>query len=388
MIAYVLPTHNRPQRLEATLAAIGSLADPSPFGGAEVIVVDNASEDPPKLSEQLLNGTNLKTINLKHNIGAAARNIGVREADPASNWIIMLDDDSYPADSGFARVLMQAGSDVAAISADIFLPEQLCRESGGLPEVFIGCGVAFRREAFEQAGGYDKRFNYYVEEYDLAARMLLDGGRIAFDPWFRVQHHKVQTGRDMNLILERLIRNNGWVAQRYAPDDSRRGELRELRTRYRRIAAKEGALEGYARGLVELKQTLRDQARNPLSQELWDRFTGLAHARRILADQYAAKPFSTVAMINPGKNMWVIRHALQELGVQIVDQQADPEALVVATMSPGPMLDAFERQTARHRSIRVLTPWCTDCSRHAATADMLFTPVSQHAGELQTKIPA
>lgn len=388
MIAYVLPTHNRPQRLEATLAAIGSLADPSPLGGAEVIVVDNASTIPTKLPERLLNGTSVKVINLKHNLGAAARNIGVREADPASNWIIMLDDDSHPADTGFARVLMQASSDVAAISADIFLPQQLCRESGGLPEVFIGCGVAFRREAFEQAGGYDKRFNYYVEEYDLAARMLLDGGRIAFDPWFRVQHHKVQTGRDMNLILERLIRNNGWVVQRYAPDGSRRGELRELRTRYRRIASKEGALDGYARGLIELKHTMQDQARNPLPQELWDRFTGLAHARRTLAEQYATKPFSTVAMINHGKNAWVVRAALQELGVKIVDQTDDPEALVIATMSPGPMIDAFERQTARPTGIRTITPWCTDCSRRAARADLLFTPVSQHAGELQTKIPA
>lgn len=388
MIAYVLPTRNRPRRLEATLAAIGSLADPSPLGGAEVIVVDNASKEPPKLPEQLLNGTTVKTICLKQNLGAAARNVGVREADPASNWIIMLDDDSHPADSGFARVLMQAGPDVAAVSADIFLPQRSCRESGGLPEVFIGCGVAIRREAFVQAGGYDETFNYYAEEYDLAAKLLLDGGRIAFDPWFRVQHHKIDTGRNMDLIFERLVRNNGWVAQRYAPDSSRRDELREIRGRYRRIAAKEGALDGYARGLIELKRSMRGQERTPLPQKLWDRFTGMTQARKTLVEQYARRPFATAAMIDHGKNAWVVAAALQELGVRIVDQAADPEALVISTLSPGPMLDAFERRTARPDGHRVITPWCTECSRRAARADLLFTPLASHADELQTKIPA
>ena len=52
---------------------------------------------------------------------------------------------------------------------------------------------------------------------------------MAFDPWFRVLHRKVTANRDMNVILSRLVRNNGWVAQRYAPEVRRKEELREVR---------------------------------------------------------------------------------------------------------------------------------------------------------------
>src|SRR5258706_488360 len=87
---------------------------------------------------------------------------------------------------------------------------------------FAGGGVAIRRDAFLDLGGYDPSFGYYAEEYDLAARMLLAGFRIQFDRWFRVEHHKVWLNRSMDTILAHLVRNNGWVAQRYAPDEYRR----------------------------------------------------------------------------------------------------------------------------------------------------------------------
>ena len=74
--------------------------------------------------------------------------------------------------------------------------------------LFIGCGVAVRREAFRALGGYDTAFNYYAEEYDLAARMILAGGRVAFEQDFRVTHAKDARGRNMDLILARLVRNN------------------------------------------------------------------------------------------------------------------------------------------------------------------------------------
>ncbi len=51
MISYLLPTRNRPSTLRATLAAIGGLPDEAheSVGGAEVIVVDNASQPPVAL---------------------------------------------------------------------------------------------------------------------------------------------------------------------------------------------------------------------------------------------------------------------------------------------------------------------------------------------------
>src|SRR6185503_611566 len=114
---------------------------------------------------------------------------------------------------------------------------------------FIGCGVAIRLRSFLAAGGYDPTFDYYAEEYDLAARFILAGYRIVHDRRFRVMHEKVTQGRDFNRIVHRLVRNNAWVAQRYAPIEHREAEINETISRYGRIAVKENAAAGYAAGV-------------------------------------------------------------------------------------------------------------------------------------------
>ncbi len=359
MISYVLPHRDRPASLARTLFAIGSLRGHDTFGGAEVIIVDNASTEPPQVPAQLQNNLPVTLLCRAHNDGAASRNAGVKAASRASEWIVMLDDDSSPLDTGFAKRLMQAPADVAAVSADIFLPGPGRRESGGLPEVFVGCGVAIRREVFLDLGGYDPSFGYYVEEYDLAARMLLAGYRVQFDRWFRVEHHKVWLNRNMDTILERLVRNNGWVAKRYAPESRRRAELREVRSRYRRIALKERAIAGYSRGLLELRRTVRNQARTPMSEEVFDRFTGLTPAREALGLAHRSSPFATAAVVDEGKNAWVVRQVLAELGIREVADERSADAVVIGTMSPGPMLDAYERRlaAAAFNGQRIIAPW-------------------------------
>jgi GT2 family glycosyltransferase len=363
MLTYVIPTRNRPRRLLDTLARLERLGDHQATGGAEVIVIDNASEERAVLPRVLAGSVRVREIRLGHNASAAARNRGVEAADPRSEWIVMLDDDSYPLDLRHARVLREVDRSVAAVSADILLASRdgtpAPRESGGLPEVFVGCGVALRRSAFEQVGGYDESFEYYAEEYDLSARLLASGWCVRFDPMFRVRHAKDRRNRDMDAILRRLVRNNCWVAQRYAPESCRRAHVRDTVRRYHAIAAKEAALDGFAMGLSEARRTLRLQARAPLSDELWDRFTGLAAAREALGAAWRRRPFECAALVDEGKNAWVVRHALEELGVRIAAYGEPVDAEVIATMSPGPMLDAWGKRRILRRAagVRVLAPW-------------------------------
>lgn len=386
MITYVLPTRDRPHRLAQTLASLGALRghDPAPGGPGEVIVVDNASHAAPDVPARLANGLRVHVLRRETNEGAASRNAGVRAADDCSEWVVMLDDDSCPTDTGFLRRLLRAPDDVAAVSADIYLPGLAHREIGGLPEVFIGCGVAIRRRVFLDLGGYDAAFNYYAEEYDLAARMIAAGYRIAFDPWFRVEHHKVAQGRDFNVILARLVRNNGWVMQRYAPEEMRRDMLRDLRRRYRAIGRKENAGAGFTAGLTELRRTIAAQRRTPMTRALFERFMGLAQAREALAGAMADKPFATAAIVDEGKNGWVVRRALAELGVRLVPVDERPDVRVIGTMSPGPMLDAYERRTAlpSHRGPRVLAPWLAVMERSAPRPADIFTAARRE------KVPA
>ena len=77
MISYILPTHNRPDRLAKSLTCIGRLRadDHAAAGGAEVIIVDNASDSPTAIPDRLDNGLPVRTIHLSSNLGAAARNV-------------------------------------------------------------------------------------------------------------------------------------------------------------------------------------------------------------------------------------------------------------------------------------------------------------------------
>src|SRR6185295_878373 len=47
MLSYIIPTRNRPLRLKQTLTALESLGSHEHLGGAEVIVIDNASDEFP-----------------------------------------------------------------------------------------------------------------------------------------------------------------------------------------------------------------------------------------------------------------------------------------------------------------------------------------------------
>jgi GT2 family glycosyltransferase len=346
MISYVIPTRDRPEELAFTLRAIESLGSHD----AEVIVVDNASAVPPLLPAYLADDIPVRSILLPSNIGAAARNVAARKA--RGEWVVMLDDDSHPLTLDHLHAVEHAPDDVAAIMADIHLPGGR-RESGGLPEVFIGCGVAVRTEAFLRAGGYDPAFNYYAEEYDLAARLIHASWHITFNPRFRVMHRKVASARSRGVIIERLVRNNGWVMQRYAPEDVRRSQLGLNVRRYRAIANREGVLGSYREGLIELRRTLFSQTRSPLTSDEWDRFTGLASARLALQAEWNEEPFRTVALVDRGKNDWAIEEALRELGCTIVAPGSNEEAWVVGTLSPGPMLDALERA---RKGPRLLAP--------------------------------
>lgn len=356
MLTYLLPTHNRPQRLKQTLEAIAALDEAAhrPIGGGEVIVIDNASDIPVPAPRKLPNGCAVRVIRLPSNIGAAARNRGAKAA--RGEWIIMLDDDSYPLDSNHVDVLLEADEDIAAIGAEITLPNGE-HEAGGLPEVIIGCGAAIRRQAFLDCGGYDPDFDYYAEEYDLCARLLLHGWRIVHDRRFRVRHEKTVKGRDMDRILHRLVRNNGWVMQRYAPANCRGAELAEIVARYAAIAVKEQAAWGFAQGMSQLLATLEAQPRREMPQHLFDRFTGLAQARCALTE--TIEPGASVAIIEEGKNAWAIRQALHEMNVTITADEAHADALVIGTLSPGPMLDAWvRRRPARSNGNKpIILPW-------------------------------
>lgn len=365
MISLIIPTRDRPAELARTLAAIARL-DPAPLdaaGGAEVIVVDNASREPEPPPEALANGVPVGLVRLPANEGAAARTTAARLA--RGSWLVMLDDDSAPIDAAFAALLADAPPDVAAIGAEITLPSGR-RDFGGLPEVFVGCGAAVRRDDFLAVGGYDPSFVYYAEEYDLAARLIARGKRITHDRAFRVLHRKTAAARDMDRSLRLLVRNSVRVEERWAPAARRDDAIRAVVERCEHIARREDARAGFRAGLndIELEGGAEDRdpaaaPTGPLTDAQYDRFIGLAAARDGLARQLHAAPARTARLAQAGKNAHLVERALAESGVEVLppDDRRSPDALAIATLSPGPILDAAADLAAERPTARVLAPW-------------------------------
>lgn len=366
MISFVIATRDRGEELARTAGMLGSL-DAGAIEracGAEVVVIDNASREPVRLPTSLANGIRVRCERVGENLGAAARNLAAEEA--CGEWLVMLDDDSSVLSEAFVDVLAGLPSDVAAVGGHITLPNGR-RERGGLPEVFVGCGAAVRRCAFLEAGGYDAGFGYYVEEYDLCAKLIAGGWSIRHADRFRVEHRKVSAGRAMDRILHRLARNTITVWARHAPaglDDPALGlELERIEG----VALRERAFDGYRRGRVEGEASAGDQRRTPMGPDEWDRFIGLAAVREHLGDAVRMRGIGSASLIGRDKHAWCIERALGELGVDVVEEGELPVegAQIIGTLAPGPLLDIWEREPHALPSWR---PFARDRSFIAASA--------------------
>lgn len=87
-LSLIIPVYGRPQLLER---ALGSLLEQS-VPPAEVIVVDDGSPDPTRVSAPVAGRLNLRIVRHERNLGAAAaRNTGMRAAE--KEWISFLDSD-------------------------------------------------------------------------------------------------------------------------------------------------------------------------------------------------------------------------------------------------------------------------------------------------------
>ncbi len=160
----------------------------------------------------------------------------------------------------------------------------------------------------------------------------------------------------MNLIIERLVRNNGWVIQRYAPKSIRQREQEEMLARYECIALKENAADGYALGMAELLETVDQQPDREMDAALYDRFTGATRVRDSLIEVVSVYGVRTVQLVSEGKNASVIRCVLRELGLVEISGDGDSDALVIRTLSPGPALDAMSRSMGMTKP--VISPGC------------------------------
>lgn len=374
----ILPTYNRRAVLEETLSRIASLPD----ARFETIVVDNGSTDGTTgLAERY---PQVRWIELGKNLGAAARNVGGAAA--RGRVLLMLDDDSWPAEGTVDRLvaLFDDRRDLGAAGCRVRLadpPHQ--HDCGGVPGVFFNCGGAIRRQAFLDVGGFPIDFDYYVEEYDLCCRLWQRGWHVEPRGDLLVWHRRVAANRDNNRMLRLLVRNNLRLWRRYAPAglvDSLIGETVE---RYRRVAEREDALEGFHAGLEEGRadSAAGSARRSPLSVAQFEGLFGSSAAREALrrwADNHSCR---TVAVWSRGKACEQLLGLLRAAKIHVEavydgvgfgeswrgvpvrgEDEFDParvDGIVAGTLSPGVAEDIHDALAARFSGLPILSaaPW-------------------------------
>lgn len=185
----VIPTFNRGSVADAVDTVLGQTYG----GGFDVVVVDDASTQPPETPDD----PRVKLIRRDVNGGsAAARNDGIRAA--RAPWVVFLDDDDRLRPQWLERVstaiARHADWDIVTTEAEFIGPDgPLSRnvvqrdfpKADQLAELLFGSYLsvicAVRRDILVDAGGFDESLRTR-EDYELWLRLLRDGATAGLVP--------------------------------------------------------------------------------------------------------------------------------------------------------------------------------------------------------------
>jgi GT2 family glycosyltransferase len=214
-----------------------------------VIVIDNGSTDgsPDLVRERF---PHIRLVEPGRNLGAQARNIGVRLA--TTPYVAFADDDSWWARGALERAadVLDAHPRLAVLAARMLIgteetEDPICTAmadspltiEGDLPGPsvmgFLACGAVVRKSAYLAAGGFDDVIFFYGEEERLALDLASAGWGLSYVRDV-VAHHHPSPGRDLrgrqilagrNTVLTALLRRPWPVVGRAVMTTARAGPV-------------------------------------------------------------------------------------------------------------------------------------------------------------------
>ncbi|MEB0032617.1 glycosyltransferase family 2 protein [Undibacterium sp. RTI2.1] len=213
----------------------------------EVIVIDNASTDGSgqAAAKQF---SQIRVVDAGSNLGfAAGNNLAVSLASKESTWIALINPDAFP-ESDWLKALVDAavsnpqfaifGSRLMDANSpslldgigDIYHMSGLpWREAHGQvlkasmlaqKEIFSTCAAAglYRRDIFEEIGGFDEDYFCYLEDVDLGFRYQLLGHRCLYVPDSVANHvGSALTGKRSDFSIYHGHRNLVWTFVKNMP---------------------------------------------------------------------------------------------------------------------------------------------------------------------------
>lgn len=342
LISIVISTYNRRDVLLQTLSRLHSAWPETEE--LEILVVDNASGDGTARAVEE-HFPEVRLFANERNLGACAKNIALAEA--RGQYVVFLDDDSYPASDALQRMLwhFQDNPELGAAIFTITLPDG-SRECSAYPNVFIGCGTGFRRAALEQVGGLPDDFFMQAEEYDLSLRLLDAGWDIRSFPDLHVTHLKTPGARSSERTTRLDVRNNLVLITRYFPLTWVVPYTCSWMRRYWMIAKAKNHRSAYLRGLLEgLFRSTIPANRRAVHPDTFERFAKIEETRRRLQrfkDEFGLR---NILLIDCGKNILAYCLAARDCGLRVV-AIADPRLASSTTTYRG--IRIVDDETARH----------------------------------------
>ncbi len=275
-VSVLVLTHNRRDELRVCLDSVQAQS----FSPVEVLVVDNNSTD-GTASMIREDYPEVRYVQLEENIGTAARNVGVSHA--TGDLVVTLDDDSeLPAPGVLDRIVQKFHENLDMGAAGFRIIDEEGREhpwfrypeigslrEGYLSPTFRACGAAIRPEMFERTGGFWEPYFMFLEEQDLALRIIMSGSEVRYFPSISVVHRNRGSRRAEARYIYFMTRNTFWYIWRNFPF------LTALWLSVRQffslaaMALEKGGVGLYMRGLWDVRTHLRAvfDTRRPLSRE-------------------------------------------------------------------------------------------------------------------------
>ena len=239
-ISIIIVNYNSGDRLQKCLAALSAQT----YRDFEVIVVDNNSSD-HSLDVDAVDGVDFKILPMAENIGFAAANNRAAE-QAVGEWLAFLNPDAYampdwleafvagverhPGVDAFGSLQLNAkdpslidGAGDVYFAAGISYRGHFNRRVETAPpegECFAPCAAAafYRKQTFDELGGFEEKFFCYSEDVDLAFRLRLRGGR-AIQLRDAVVHHEGSgiTAQISGFSIYHGHRNRLWTYFRNMP---------------------------------------------------------------------------------------------------------------------------------------------------------------------------
>ncbi len=316
-LSYVIVTHNRRDALLKTLAQVHRVT-PLPRDQWEAWVVDNASED-GTVDAVRQQYPSVRLIERGVNEGVAARSHAFAPA--SGQYLILLDDDSYPVEGTVERSLnyLDAHPMTAALVGRVILPDGSF-EGCALPAVMLSGAVCIRKSVLDRVGPFRAEFFRKAGEYDLSYRIWQAGFAVERFEDIVYRHDKVLTGRSSSLAHFMDLRNNLILIERFLPPVMRRVYRLDTLRRYAAIARGAGCGESVSNAIHEARQWAERErigGRATLSGDVLETLFEWRKQQGEVAAWAAASGAKRIVIADYSKNIYATWRAARLAGLTI-----------------------------------------------------------------------